>query len=446
MRKKNNPKLKRLYWGGMLVVSLLAMTCALFSDNPLLALGEVILGQPGLVILGLVTTARSGNDAITEAVLERDIPDEVLILDGDQTPLLVMSINAKRRRATISPRIEKIEDDLRSLWGYHNAAAIDSVTTGVLVNDGTLFAVGDVVAVLQGATSSSVDELIRVTAISSNTLTVTRGVGTFKDTISASNALRIIGSAYAENAAYGSLRSTNKTTVTSYTQIFREPFGISGTQRATKTFGGPEEDYQERTALLNIKRQIEAAALWGKATESLASPGTIRTTMGFKGRVTTNVTDVNTTLTLTLMNTFGQTAFRYNYGRPRLFIAAPVYVSAINYFSQNKLLTEVGAKVFGVNIKRLMLPHGELLLTNNFNMEAGISGQAGFEDEAYAVDMANVEYRYLAANGVSRDIKKYMDVVKDGVDGKRHEYMAECGWIYTQEKSHSRLRECSAYS
>jgi len=99
-----------------------------------------------------------------------------------------------------------------------------------------------------------------------------------------------------------------------------------------------------------------------------------------------------------------------------------------------------------VKVKTLYLPHGTLMLANNFLMEAGISGQAGFEDEAYAVDLANVEYRYLAANGINRDVKLYRDVVKSGQDGMSHEYLGECGWIITQEKSHSRMRNASAYS
>jgi hypothetical protein len=168
--------------------------------------------------------------------------------------------------------------------------------------------------------------------------------------------------------------------------------------------------------------------------------------MGFKPRVTTNVTNVNTTLTLILFNTFGQTAFRYNQGRPRLFIAAPIYISAVNFFSQNKLLTEVGQTVFGVKVKTLYLPHGTLMLANNFLMEDGVSGQPGFADEAYAVDLANVEYRYLSANGVNRDVKLYRNVKVDGTDGQSHEYKGEIGWIITQEKSHSRMRNCTAYS
>lgn len=412
----------------------------------------VLLPSHSLLFLplafGLIATQRSTNEAISETVLVRDVPDEVMVLDGDITPLTVMSINAKRRRPTISPRIEKLEDDLRTLWGFCNAGAdVASNGTALLVNDGTLFAPGDLVAALKPTASAAVEEIVRVTAVATNTLTIVRNIGgAGADTISVSNALRIIGSAYAENAGYGTPRSTSKTTILSYTQIFREPFQLSGTIRASKTYGGPEEDYQERTALLNLKKQIEAAGLWGRQSEALAAPASVRTTMGFKPRVVTNVTNVNGTLTLTLFNTFGQTAFRFNQGRPRLFIAAPIYISAVNFFSQNKLLTEVGQTVFGVKVKTLYLPHGTLMLANNFLMEAGIAGQSGYEDEAYAMDLANIEYRYLAANGVSRDVKLYRNVKQDGTDGQSHEYMGELGWVITQEKSHSRMYRTTAYA
>src|SRR5690242_7601260 len=230
-----------------------------FVSLGLLALAFLCFPHPAALLavgFGLVNTARSINEAVSETVLVRDVPDEVMVLDGDITPLIVMTTNAKRKRPTFSPRVEKLEDDLRTLWGYMNAAAIDSVTTSVLVDDGTKFAAGDLATVLRVSTDTGVEEVIRVTAVNTNTLTVVRGIGGFKDTISASNALRIIGSAYAENASYGTPRSTSKTTVESYTQIFREPFQVSETIRASKTYGGPEEDYQERTALLNWKKQV----------------------------------------------------------------------------------------------------------------------------------------------------------------------------------------------
>jgi len=50
--------------------------------------------------------------------------------------------------------------------------------------------------------------------------------------------------------------------------------------------------------------------------------------------------------TLTLFNTFGQSAFRYNQGRPRLFHRrADLHFRPVNFFSQNKLLTGSGARL-----------------------------------------------------------------------------------------------------
>lgn len=396
--------------------------------------------------MAIETVARSTNQAINENILVRDIGDRVVQLEPDITPLLVMTTNAKRKKAVVTPRIERIEDQLRSVWGQSSAAAdYSSVATGVFVVDATLFAIGDLVVPTKAVSSTAAEEQVRVTAITGGTLTVTRGLGGGADTIAATGALRITGSAYAEGDPVGTPRSTDKSVVISYTQIFREPIKLTKTMLATQIYGDQDQEYQIAKALKEHKKQIEAAGLWGRASETLASPGSLRTTMGFKSRVITNVTDGGTTVTLTAFNTFSETAFRY--GSPaKLFIAAPKVISAINFFSQNKLLTEVGQNVFGVNIKRLTLPHGELLLARNWLMERGIAATNGFEDEAYCVDLDVAEYRFLSANGVSRDTALYRDIIKSGIDAVTHEVLTEAGWMYIQEKRHARMFNVVAYA
>ena len=192
------------------------------------------------------------------------------------------------------------------------------------------------------------------------------------------------------------------------------------------------------------KKEIEGSGLWGRASETLAAPNTIWTTMGFRSRVQTNVMDFLTTGTLTEFNLFSQTAFRY--GSPaKLLIAAPIIISAINYYSQSKLLTEVGQTIFGVNIKRLTLPHGEYMLARNWLMEAGIAGQPGFATEMYSVDLNNVEFCYLADQGETRDTQYRENVVQTGVDAEQDEWYTQAGWIFTQEKVHAVGFDFSAY-
>jgi hypothetical protein len=383
------------------------------------------------------------NQSISEAVLVREVGSDIVLLEPDITPLLVMTVNAKRKKKTISPRIEKIEDDLRQLWAFHNAAAISSAATAILVNDGTLFAVGDLVAVMRANASALAEEIMRVTAVASNTLTVTRGAGA--DTIAATNALRIIGSAYAENSVLSTMRSTDKTTIISYAQLFRTPYGISKTMEASEVYGEPEADVNERKAMMEHKKEIEASLLWGRASESLASPGSIWTTQGVKSRISTNVTDAGTTLTLRDFNDFSESVFRYG-ASTKLLIACPKVISAINFFAQSDLFTHSKDSVYGVNIQQLILPHGTLLLARNWLMENGISGQAGFADEAYVIDLGAVEYRYLAGNGKNLDTKIVRDQVKDGQHGFIHAVETQAGGVFSHEKRHGRLYQATDYA
>jgi hypothetical protein len=354
-----------------------------------------------------------------------------------------MTTNAGQKRATTSPRIEEIEDELRNLWGQVDEGGdVATADTTFDVVDGTLFAIGDLVQAMLADTDAGVGEIVRVTGITTNTLTITRAVGGDGDTLGASGALRIIGSANAENATLTRVRSTNKTTITSFAQIFKTPMQISNTQKATLLYGEVDEDYQLAQALKEHKKEIEGSGLWGKATESLASPGSIWTTMGLKDRISTNVTNMAVTMTLTKFNTFSETAFRY--GSPtKLFIAAPAVISGINFFAQGALRVEPVTEIFGTNIRRLVLPHGELMMARNWLMEDGVSGQPGYNDEAYAVDLDMIEYRFLAANGESRDTKLFRDMVKDGTDGVTHTYLTQAGFVIKQERTHSRIHNAA---
>lgn len=397
--------------------------------------------------MALRTGAAQTYYANADSVLVRFVGDEIAEYDKDITPLTVMSIKAGRKKSAYTPKLEVIEDSPRGAWVSHNASAIDSVNTTVVVNDGTLVNVYDLLAVAKADSSSAAEEVIHVTAKSNNTLTVTRGIGgAGADTISATQALLVIGAAYPEGAAYGAQRITSKAIAVSYCQIFREPIQITGTQMATKTYGGTSEaTHQEQKALRQWKVQLEKAAFWSRASESLVENATLRTTMGFKSRVSTNVTDGGTTVTWKKFAAFGQTAFRYN-ANPKLFVAAPVVISAISSFAVNNLFVRNDESVYGVRLTRLRLPHGDLMLSNNFLMEDGISGQAGFDDEAYAIDLGAVELYFLSANGVSRDVSLLRNVVKAGADKSQHEFLGECGWLFPSEKRHARLYGASDYA
>lgn len=397
------------------------------------------------------SASRNVNQSSTEGVLVRDVANDMVLLEPDTTPLLVLTTNNKRKQGTKAPKFESVEDAEVSFWGQVNNGTTDlsSVSTAIPVADVTLFAAGIVVAVPKAVTSTAAEELMLVTAVTgttNGTITVTRGMGGGADTVSATGSLRIVGGAYLENDSLPSGLYTTKTTLTSYCQIFRTVVDVSETERSTEIYGAPEgeEKFQIAKAMIRHKAEIEAAGWWSRASETAAAQSRW-TTAGFKSRVTTNVTDAGGTVTLTKFNDYSETAFRFG-ERRKLFSAAPKVISAMNYFSQNKLLTKNEDTVFGVKLQRFITPHGELMLVRNFRMENGIAGANGFGDEAYAVDMPSVQFRYLNGNGKSRDTKLYSDVKKDGVDGVKSEVKSQVGWQFRHERRHSRLIDVLAYS
>src|SRR5258708_16716266 len=153
----------------------------------------------------------------------------MVLLEPDAAPLFVLTNAAKRKQSTIGARFEWVEDTEVTLWGYASQTTdYSSAATNVLVADGTIFGVGDICAVPKAASSSAAPEVFLVTAIATNTLTITRGIGgSGADTITAggagSGSLRIMASAFREDDNIGQQRYTSKTVQISYAQIFKTP-------------------------------------------------------------------------------------------------------------------------------------------------------------------------------------------------------------------------------
>lgn len=397
--------------------------------------------------------ARSFDQFVTDTTNVRDVSEQMVLLEPDAAPLFVLTNAAKRKQPTIGPRFEWVEDTEVSLWGQGNSAADNSsVVTALAVADGTLFGVGDIVAVPKAQSSSAAPEVFLVTAISTNTLTITRGIGgSGADTIPATGSLRILASAFKEDDNIGQQRYTSKTVQISYAQIFKTPVKVTHTAASTKQYGAPqgERKYQLVKSLIRHRSEIEAAGLWARASESLAVPSSRWTTMGWLSRIATNKTDANTTATITTWNTFSETAFRYG-EKQKLLLCAPKVISALNFYSQNKLLTRVGDTVFGVKIARFEMALGEFLLANDYRLgtgDIGFPGGNSFATHAYSIDLPSVAIRYLNGGGdnLIGDTKLYENILPDGSTTRTDEYRSQLGWEIRHERKHAWIFDLSAY-
>jgi len=404
--------------------------------------------------LAQLQVARSFDQFVTDTTNVRDVSEQMVLLEPDAAPLFVLTNAAKRKQPTIGPRFEWVEDTEVTLWGYASQTVdYSSAATNILVSDGTIFGVGDICAVPKAQSSSAAPEVFLVTAISTNTLTITRGIGgSGADTLPATGSIRVLASAFREDDNVGQQRYTAKTVQISYAQIFKTPVKVTHTAASTKQYGAPqgERKYQLVKALIRHRSEIEAAGLWSRASESLALPSSRWTTMGFLSRIATNKTDASTTATITTWNTFSETAFRYG-EKQKLLLCAPKVISALNFYSQNKLLTRVGDTVFGVKIARFEMALGEFMLANDYRLgigDVGFSTGNSFSNHAYSIDLPSVAIRYLQGGGdnLIGDTKLYENILPDGSTTRTDEYRSQLGWEIRHERKHAWIFDLSAYT
>ena len=377
-----------------------------------------------------------------------------VLLNPSLTPILTLVTKiGNRKKSTNAARIEWIEDDYLNVWGQvsNGTTAYSSVATSIVVVDASIFAPNDLVAVPVQPSVSAVEEVIQVTAVTlaSNTLTITRGIGgSGANTIGATADLRVLAPAFPEGGTYGTPRTTAKTVLISYTQIFRRPVSVTKSEVAQALFG-PSNDrlYQRRKMLEEHRRDMESAGLWSHPSESLNLPNTLRTTMGFKNRLVTNVYNANGTLTEGAFLTFTQQAFgQYYEGSEKLLVCAPVVISALDWWADNKLRLAPGDDIYGVKVSRYTTNHGDFMVTRDLNLQSAPTGSNnGWGDEAYAIDLDSVEFAPLVGNGENRDTQLLVDVIKDGADLYRDEYLTEAGWVIRFEKRHARIYDVQAY-
>jgi hypothetical protein len=388
---------------------------------------------------------RTTNQAITEERVVRSVFPDISLLDPDETPLVTLLNRINGRKSPVdNTKFEWLEDDYCARWASIGATTIAATSVLVTVVDGTLFIPGDLAIVPKAVTSSAAPEMFRVTLVTGNILTVVRDVGGGgAATIEPGDALRIVGSAFEENSAFPSVKTTSPVTRFNYTQIIRTATNFSGTMEASKVYGaaGGDRKREHRKKLIEHKEKINSALIWGQRSQALTGGPTgnpIRTTNGINAVISTNVLDMTGILTRKKLDQFFRMGFRYG-RKKKILLCAPIIQSAINEWAINFLNVAPSETKWGMSITKIETPYGIAAMVKDWMLESGVSGKNGFANWGFLLDMDEIRYRHLAGNGENRDTRIEMDSVKDGTDGKRDEILTEVGFEIKQEKFHAKM-------
>lgn len=366
---------------------------------------------------------------IAEGILEIDMRSEIMELEPDSSPLLILSKQANPE-AAINPKFQWFEDRLNARFDTITTEVASGATSATATTE-TMWAADDL------AINTRTKEVVRVTARSGATLTLLRGVGSTAAAIKTTDELLRIGSAAEEGALDKPARSRNPSEVSNYTQIFREPIEATGTALATRNRTKPRDwDRASNHAGIETAKDIEYAAMLGRPSLNTSGTNPRRTTGGFDYYATQNITDVGGEMTEIEFWNALTPCFRY--GSPKkALICSTSFVSIITGYPRSKVIVSQPdtSLTYGIHIVQMITPLGKVLnIIAHYLMEGTELSKQG-----WIVDLANVGYKYLNGDEGNRDTHIRPEIQSPGQDGKKDEYLTECGFEYAQALTHGKI-------
>lgn len=229
------------------------------------------------------------------------------------------------------------ERNLAPRTTLNGAITTGDTTINVAAGDGNKFSTGDVLTVRKAGVS--VPEVIRVTGISTDALTVTRAlVGTATNYLTGAVVIGL-GTALAEGSDPQAFRADDTSKSTNCTQIFGPTaIQMTGTGRVVPRYGIPDQwAHQLHLRTYENSQSREQAFLYGSYYNSTTSK--IRTTGGLAYFITTNV---NTTATqLTALTVQGSLQSCYNSGGlPDRLVVNPNSLLDLNDISNTSIVRQ----------------------------------------------------------------------------------------------------------
>ena len=219
--------------------------------------------------------------------LAEDVSDLIGIISPYETPLL-NALGDPMKEAN-STHHEWLEDELLPNKDAINDSTYTDPTsdTEFVVDHGSRCRVGDQIQV-EGS-----EELMLVTGISTNTLTIVRGyAGTTAENLADNQVINILGNAALEGADKPGARFTNRSRCGNYTQIFTTAVEVSGTDLAASQLGLADElDNQKQSRLRELVRDLENTVLnGGQPASNPEGSGSVRRSMkGIIQHLSTNI-------------------------------------------------------------------------------------------------------------------------------------------------------------
>lgn len=378
-----------------------------------------------------VTGARAVTD-INSVRVKIDVSDKIFQYDPNANALTLLITKARKKRKVSQYQFYWLEKDRYPRYDAVNYAAGYSATaTSIVVDDGTKFFANALVYVPR------TQERFYVTNVSSNTLTVTRGIGTSAAALVDNDVLEIISTAYVEGGDVGTAKSVAEREIYNYTQIIRTVWAYTGRDEHTSMYGGKDPATERRWQAVEHALNIEKAMWWGKRdSKQIAASGKYTTFMnGVHAYVNQNVWDVNgIPFTERSFTEWLEFAMRYGDGgkmgnRKKFLFCSPRFITEIEQWAKDRLYYHDSTKTYGLDATTYRSAHGKIML-----IEHPLFEEQG--DIAFLLDLNHVRYVYHQG----RDTTLLRGRGGNGIDGETEEYLSDVSLQVEMSAAHGFIK------
>lgn len=368
--------------------------------------------------MSTIASTAVGNKGILANRIEVDMSDKIGFLEPSANPLVVLTkkINTK---ACSSPKFEWMDNDVDVRWAQSvGVVALNATTVEVKTGEGINFTPGDLIKVAKNG------EVMQVTAVTGDELTVVRNIGEITSTaaaLAANDKILIVGNASMQGSGAPAENIVGVTPYFNYTQIFKTAFSVTNTLEATGLYGMKELARLRKMAGIRHAKSMEYAFLFGGKSLSSGGAQNVTTTEGIITSLkdcSNNDTKTFATAALSDLMKFCENIFHYG-GMERTCLCSPDVLSwfATQAGEKLHLIQSAMDKTYGLNITKYMTPHGVLNLVLHPLLTNGYTGYL------IALDLNDVSYRPLTG----RDTKLKTNVQLPDEDGQRDLYITEAG-------------------
>ena len=265
---------------------------------------------------------------------------------------------------------------------------------------------------------------------------------------------QVIGSAWAEGSTDPEGWKDELYSREGYCQIFKTAIQLfSGSSLATRYRGRPDE-YRRVWAdcLMQHKMDIEHAMLFGIGkSDEAAAGGPVRYSHGIVPYTEANGKVFNFTYANTDYDAFIDAMEDFyapesgNSG-DKLVLASRKVLAYLNKLGSNGFLNNsIGSSSYKIDMQNIQGQFGHEVTKINtifgnlhFVAEPLFRGQD--ENLAIAIDLANVKYRPLQGNGVSRDTHIMTNIQNNNVDGRKDMVLTEAGLEISLPETHAVMK------